>query len=75
LARQCSFDASVWASCAPKDLLDSFVESHRNGGRLGEDLASSAWTTATDNGLVKVSLNLLTEEVLQYAGLTEGVSV
>ena len=51
-------------SYAPKDLLDSFVDSHQNGVLLGGELARSAGTTtAMDNRLVKVSLNLLTEEV------------
>ena len=51
------------ATYAPEDLLDSLVDSHQNGGRLGGEVASSpGTTTAMDNGLVKVSLNLLTEE-------------
>ena len=52
----------VCATYLPKDLLDSFVDSHQNVECLGKEPASCAGTTtAMDNTLVEVSLKLLTE--------------
>jgi hypothetical protein len=66
----------VCAIYAPKDLLDSFVNSHQNGGRLGGEIATGAGTTtARDHRLVRLSLNLLVAGLLQNAGLTEKLSV
>jgi arabinan endo-1,5-alpha-L-arabinosidase len=59
LARQCYRDGEWHAFPS-----SYYPNSHQNGGHLGGELASRAGTTtATDNRLVKVSLNLLKEEV------------
>ncbi len=58
------FEQPQAAAIVAKELLDSLIDSRQNGDRLGGRLASSAeTTTAIDDRLVEVSLDLLTGEV------------